>query len=147
MKWLKKFISIFIVIVMLNGIFIGCGKYEPDELGKYNVNYIDKNDREDDGSFPIINIKNIKKENGRLIIQIGSPTIKQLDYAFDNFLFVQLIDVNGSRIEYEKMQLDPVETNIQAELKLIGGDLNKVAYIEIGPYKTKDGGPLIFKVN
>lgn len=144
---MKKFVAILIFILALNTVFVGCGKYEPEELGKYNTIYKDKSDKEDDGSYPIINIKNIKKENGDLVIEIEEPTIKQLDYAFDNFLFVQLIDKNGSRIQYEKMQLDPIGGDIQAELKLTGVDLNEIAYLEIGPYKTKDDSPLIFKVN
>lgn len=144
---MKKFVAILIFILALNTIFVGCGKYEPEELGKYNTIYKDKSDKEDDGSYPVINIKNIKKENGALVIEIEAPTIKQLDYAFDNFLFVQLIDKDGSRIQYEKMQLDPIEGDIQAELKLTGVDLNEIAYVEIGPYKTKDDSPLIFKVN
>ncbi|MDQ0148459.1 hypothetical protein ACFO6R_02075 [Eubacterium multiforme] len=144
---MKKFVAILIFILTLNTIFVGCGKYEPEELGKYNTIYKDKSDKEDDGSYPVINIKNIKKENGALVIEIEAPTIKQLDYAFDNFLFVQLIDKDGSRIQYEKMQLDPIEGDIQAELKLTGVDLNEIAYVEIGPYKTKDDSPLIFKVN
>lgn len=145
---MKKTIAILMSFVLGITLFVGCGdkEFNPKEVAQFNTIYRSTTNKEADGQYPVININGIKKESGSLIIEIGAPTMKQIEYAFDNYLTIKPMNSEGKEMNFDKYKIKHVGGNIEAELYVTGLDLSKIKWIEIGPYKTKDGNSVVFEV-
>lgn len=147
---MKKILSISLCILMIVGL-TACGggntSYEPKESAKYGEVYRSTTNNEPDGSYPVINISNIEKKDGNIVISIGAPTIEQISYAYNNFLYVRPLDEKGNELKLDKINLEEIgKEDVVAKLNITGVDIEKLKWIEVGPYKTTDNNPAIFKV-
>lgn len=122
-------------------------KYKPEEVGEFGLMYRTKTNKETDGSYPIINISKITKNDDLIIVAIGAPDLARLNYAMDNFLYVALKDEGGKNIKVKRIILEPVQDGeIEANLNVFSDNTEKAKWIEIGPYKLKDNQKLIFEI-
>ena len=67
-------------------------------------------------------------------------------YINDNYLTIKPINSKGKKMKFYTYKLKYIGGGIEAKLYVTGVDLNEIKWIEIGPYKTKDGNPVIFEV-
>lgn len=147
---MRKILAIAICFLLTVGS-VGCSSndekevYKPKEVAQYNMVYRTTTNREEDGQYPVINISNVYKEEDDIIIDIAAPTLKQITYSFDKFMYVRLMDEYGEELELDKIHLLPIESDIEAKLKITGIDLEKVKWVELGPYKTNENNNLIFE--
>lgn len=149
-KLIKSFI-LFLGTMLTVSILSGCGsetkkEYIPEEIAEFNIPYRSTTNEEADGQYPIINVSSIEKRDGDIVINIGAPTADQVNYALDNFLYVRPLDVKGKELSLEKILINPIGGDIEAELIITGVDIENIKWLEIGPYKTNDDNKIIFKV-
>lgn len=150
----KKLIKGLILVlgaVFTVGILSGCGsnskkEYDPEEIAEFNTDYRSTTNQEADGQYASINVSSIEKRDGDLVINIGAPTLEQVNYALDNFLYVRPLDIKGKELKLDKILLNPIGGDIEAELIITGADVENIKWLEIGPYKTNDDNKIIFKV-
>lgn len=149
---MKKIISSILCIFLLFSI-AGCGgnkKYEPKVEAKYGEVYRSKNNKESDGQYALINISNIEKKDGNIIVSVGGPTQQQIIYAFDNYLFVDLKNEKGDNFKFDEIKLKTknLDSDAECEIWLTNvKDIDTVKYVEVGPYKTEDNNPVVFKIS
>lgn len=120
--------------------------YAPKEIAEFNMVYRSATNKDNMGMNATINISSIEKREGNLVINIGAPTIEQINYAFDEFLYVLPMDIEGKELSLDKITLNPIGGDIEAELVVTGVDAEKVKWVEIGPYKINDKNPVVFTV-
>lgn len=123
-------------------------QWKPQEIAKTNSVYRTTNYKNTDDSYPVINISSIEKKDGDIVINIGAPTTEFISYAFDNFLYADPKDVDGNSVGIDKINLIPVDGDVECQLEITGiENIDKVKWVEVGPYKTNDNNSLIFKVD
>lgn len=145
---MKKLIAILSSFILGSTLLGGCGEeeFKPKEVCQFNTLYKSTSEEEEDGRYPVIDIARVSKDNDNLVIDIGAPTMKQIQYAFDNYLTIKPINSKGKKMNFDTYKLKYIGGGIEAKLYVTGLDLNEIKWIEIGPYKTKDGNPVIFEV-
>jgi len=146
---MKKILSICIALILTVGL-ISCGDnkdFTPTAEGEYNVVYRNTTNKESDGQYPVINISKIEKEEDKIIVSIGAPTLEQLQYAMSNFLYVQPMDSKGENLNFDNFKLEAVQDgSTEAKININGIKSEEVKWLEIGPYKINDKDKLIFKL-
>lgn len=147
---MKKKFTVLLSGLMLLGL-VSCGgsePYQPKEVAEFNTLYRSTDYKEPSGQNAIINVAKVEKRDGDLVVSIGAPTHKQLSYAFDEFLFISPLDEKGKTLKFDKYYLEYINSNgIESELVVKGiENFDTVKWIEVGPYKTKDGNSLIFEI-
>lgn len=147
---MKKKLSVLLSGLVLLGL-VGCGgskTYQPKEVAQLGTLYRSEDYKEPNGQNAIINIAKVEKRDGDLVISIGAPTHKQLSYAVDEFLFVNPLDEKGEALTFDKYVLNYINTDeVGSEIVVKGiNNFDTVKWVEIGPYKTKDGNSLVFEV-
>lgn len=150
-KKLIKGLILVLGVMLTVGILSGCGsnskkEYDPEEIAEFNTDYRSTTNQETNGQYASINVSSIEKREGNLVINIGAPTTEQVNYALDNFLYVRPLDIKGKELKLDKILLNPIGGDIEAELIITGADVENIKWLEIGPYKTNDDNKIIFKV-
>lgn len=149
---MKKIIITTLITTLIAVTINGCGKHtytvDNSKLAEFNCIYRDTSDKDIDGSYPVLNVTDIDTHINNIIIKIGAPTMKQIYHAFDNFLFVQVLNKDGNVIPYKKISLKHIgNENVEATLTITDVENIKDAkYILIGPYKDKDNKQLFFEI-
>lgn len=145
---MRKLLSVLTIILLVGLVSCGGSKnYVPTTEGEYNIAYRSTTNKEIDGQYPVINVLKIEKEEDKIIVSIGAPTLEQLEYAMANFLYVQPMDIKGEAIDFDNLKLEAVQDGtIEVNLNINGIKVDEVKWLEIGPYKIKDKDKLIFKV-
>ncbi len=147
---MKKRLTILLSGLLLLGL-VGCGgsePYQPKEVAQLGTIYRSTEYKEPSGQNAIINVAKVEKRDSDLVISIGAPTHKQLSYAVDEFLFVNPLDEKGEALTFDKYVLNYINTDeVESEIVVKGiENFDTVKWVEVGPYKTKDGNTLIFEV-
>lgn len=147
---MKKKLSILLSGFLLLGL-VGCGgsePYQPKEVAQFDTTYRTTDYKEPSGQYGIISIAKVEKRDSDLVISIEAPTHKQLSYAVDEFLFVNPLDEKGEALTFDKYVLNYINTDeVESEIVVKGiTNFDTVKWVEVGPYKTKDGNTLIFEV-
>lgn len=150
-KKLIKGLILVLGVMLTVGILSGCGsdskkEYDPEEIAEFNTDYRSTTNQETNGQYASINVSSIEKREGNLVINIGAPTTEQVNYALDNFLYVRPLDIKGKELKLDKILLNPIGGDIEAELIITGADVENIKWLEIGPYKTNNDNKIIFKV-
>ena len=145
---MKKLIVILSSFILGSTLLGACGEeeFKPKEVCQFNTLYKTTSEEEQDGKNPVIDVSGVIKKNDNLVIKIGAPTMKQIQYAFDNYLTIKPINSKGENVKFDTYKLKYIGGEVEAELYITGLDLNEIKWIEIGPYKTKGGNPVIFEV-
>lgn len=149
---MKRKVCLILSLLLMILSLEGCGSsdpYHPEEVAQYNTIYRSTSNNELNGQYPVINIANIEKENGDIIISIGAPTEEQIIYAFDNYLYVNLLDEEGNTINFQEIKLKTKNLSSDAECEIwitTVEKLDEVKYIEVGPYKTDNDKKVIFEI-
>lgn len=141
---MKRRLTILLSGLLLLGL-VGCGgskTYEPT-LSDTGVVYVSKSNQNADGTNASINVKSVTKDGDSIIIETDNPT-EQINYANNNFLAFTLIDEEGK--EYTNISGKVTDNNGSAKITVTGEDVEKGKYIQIMPYKTKDGNYIEFEV-
>lgn len=147
---MKKKVSMILSGFLLLGL-VGCGgseTYQPKEVAQFDTTYRTTDYKEPSGQYGIISIAKVEKRDGNLVISIGGPTHKQLSYAVDEFLYVSPMNEKGLSLNFDKYTLEYINSDtIESEIVVKGiENFDTVKWVEVGPYKTKDGNTLIFEV-
>ena len=147
---MKKRLTILLSGLLLLGL-VGCGgsePYQPKEVAQFDTTYRTTEYKEPSGQYGIISIAKVEKKDGNLVISIGGPTHKQLSYAVDEFLYVSPMNEKGLSLNFDKYTLEYINSDtIESEIVVKGiENFDTVKWVEIGPYKTKDGNSLVFEV-
>lgn len=147
---MKKKLSVLLSGFLLLGL-VGCGgsePYQPKEVAQLGTLYRSTEYKEPSGQNAIINVAKVEKRDSDLVISIEAPTHKQLSYAVDEFLFVNPLDEKGETLTFDKYVLNYINTDeVESEIVVKGiTNFDTVKWVEVGPYKTKDGNTLIFEV-
>ncbi|MCR6516447.1 hypothetical protein M4I33_16445 [Clostridium sp. LY3-2] len=140
---MKKIISSLVVLGLSTTILMGCGKYEPT-IAENGVMYKATQEKEQDGSYPVINIKSVTKNGDKIIVQTESP-IEQMLYAYKNFICFQTIDADGEKDSKINVKVEEVDEQGKFILTPEGMKMEDVKYLEVGPYKDGDNF-LIYEV-
>jgi len=145
---MKKLLTALTIVLSIGLISCGGSKeFTPTTEGEYNIVYRNTTNKEVDGQYPVINVASIEKEESTLIVNIGAPTLEQLEYSVANLLYVQPMDSKGEAIDFDNFKLVPVQDGtIEAKLRINGIKTDEVKWLEIGPYKINDTDKLIYKV-
>ncbi|MFR2526063.1 MAG: hypothetical protein ACLS9F_00035 [Clostridium paraputrificum] len=141
---MKKKVSILLSGLLLLGL-VGCGGSEPYEpsLSNTGVVYASKSNQNADGTNASINVKSVTRDGDSIIIETDNPT-DQISYANKNFLAFVLIDEEGK--EYTSISGKVTDNNGSAKITIAGEDAAKGKYIQIMPYKTKEGNYIEFEI-
>lgn len=147
---MKRRLTILLSGLLLLGL-VGCGgsePYQPKEVAQFDTTYRTTEYKEPSGQYGIISIAKVEKKDGNLVISIGGPTHKQLAYAFDEFLYVSPMNETGLSLNFDKYTLEYINSDtIESEIVVKGiENFDTVKWVEVGPYKTKDGNSLVFEV-
>lgn len=96
-----------------------------------------------DGGNSVINVTACSIGEDCVYIDIGAPTKQQMRHAFDNFLFVRLADKDQNEISVDRLSFSSIsETGGECTIMVFlqdKQDLPAVHYVQIGPYKCRDG--------
>ena len=61
--------------------------------------------------------------------------------------WIQVLDEEGNELKLDEVNLEEIcKEDIEATLNITGVEVEKVKWIEIGPYKTKNDNPIVFKI-
>lgn len=144
---MKKIVSFLMMVLISIITLVGCGKFEP-KLAEYGVIYRDTTDRNPDGSYPVICIDSVKKEENKIVVKTSSP-IEQMIYAFDNFLGFKVYDDKGNSTDKISVKLKDESEQGVFYLDVEGMEFEKVKYVEIVSYEiSKDNTDgITFEVN
>lgn len=131
---MKKILALLSVTLLLAITMTGCGKYET-HLADYGVQYVSKEYKNLDGSYPGIIVTDVVRKNDNTIeIKTETPP-EQLEYALKNFLAISAIKANGD--SNDKLSIKIKEENENGTI-IVTGDVKEAKYIQILPYKYKD---------
>lgn len=144
---MKKIVSFLMMVLISIITLVGCGKFEP-KLAEYGVIYRDTTDRTPDGSYPVICIDSVKKEENKIVVKTLSP-IEQMIYAFDNFLGFKVYDDKGNSTDKISVKLKDESDQGVFYLDVEGMEFEKVKYVEIVSYEiSKDSTDgITFEIN
>lgn len=96
-----------------------------------------------DGGKSVINVTDCSIGEDCVYIDIGAPTEQQMRHAFDNFLFVRLADKYQNEISVDSLSFSSISaTGGECTIMVFLEDkqeLPAVHYVQIGPYKCRDG--------
>lgn len=122
--------------------------WKPKEIAELGKVYRNTENRNPDDSYLVINIRSVKKVDNTVVIQIAAPGKEELEYAFDKFMYVAALDEKGNTISTGDIKLNYIgRDGVECELIATNiNDINKVEWVEVGPYKIEDGGVVTLKV-
>ncbi|RII32869.1 hypothetical protein D2A34_21990 [Clostridium chromiireducens] len=119
-------------------------KWQPEELAEFNKVYRDSTDKNSDGSYPIINVSGMEKNESSITVNCFAPSYQLLKYSLDKFMAIDVKDKEGNSLEVKNIGIDTAD-NENGKI-VVSGDFNKAKYIEIAPYNTSKENFVLFEI-
>lgn len=117
-------------------------EYIPSAQGEFGHIYKSEKYKNLDGSYAVINVKNILIEDNDIVVQIGAPTQDIMQYALNKFISFNALDKYGDSVDISDIKLQSGNgDDISCEFVLSGVNLNNAQWVEIGPYKLQNQTP------
>lgn len=117
--------------------------YEP-VVGQYESIYKSELNKASDGSFAIINVtKVIKDENNDINVIISAPSNPEILYAFNNYMLFVVKDEFGKTLKFDKATFTIEGDDAKITIK---GEHEKAKWLKIGPYRDNENNDVYFKI-
>lgn len=113
-------------------------EYNPSQA-QFGQIYKTEKYKNTDGSYPVINVKNILIKDNNIVVQVDAPDLELMKYALNKFISFEVFDKYGTSIDVGDIKLqDGNADGVGSEFIISSKETDKAEWIEVGPYKNNN---------